>query len=538
MKDKAVELLDGGIEAYILGLYGLSTPIIKSRHKQETRYAPVMGLFGTAVELVIKACLVQAKGISAMYKKNDASQQIFKFGNECIVEFKKYLKQEDESVSFVWKDPNNHLNQKQHLLYHINKFHLLQDLRANGLHAGTGCSRDVAVVTANEIYDFFSVLGQGKKLKAYLKGVPSPEPTVRDREAIIEDLSRRVNSRKDNEDQLQILRSMYLVMPYIPQEEPEWLSKFEKIRATPPTEEDINYLVRTLEEAHSIYLLKARGKNEGVPVKIDSSNPEALPIDVQYIKRTLSTIPDQFHNDVLTANTRLEQGRLDLPIDDFLIDLFAIGVDKANILTNGSKLTAQQTWPFVVSAYSTQGTPRPCWEFVRNCDELDKLIAYLRRTKEIGNGYYTRRVDAVIKLLQMYKSQECVRDILSRDKVFQEAIDNARNYNKEKGYSSFSPSYIKKLTLSEETKTLIQNYLSGNLQPGTALEQLLQGKDISKDTKSVASTFMSLCRSYENRNGLVALLRSDFMKTYHSQARKQMFFMDIYYSGLNFLDEE
>ena len=538
MKDKAVELLDGGIEAYTLGLYGLSIPNIKRPHRQETRYAPVMGLLGAAVELIIKACLVQAKGISAMYKKGDSTRQIYKFGNDCIDEFKSCIKQEDETISFVWKDQDDHSTQKEQILYYLSKFHLLQDMRANGLHAGAGCSRDVAIVTANEIYEFFMVLAQGKRLKAYLKGIPAPEPTIRDREVIIEDLSRRFNSKKDYEAQLSVLRDMYLVMPYIPKEEPAWIERFDKVKVAPPNKEDLHYLIRTLEEAHSIFLLKNRGKKEGLPVRIDANNPDALPIDVQYIKRTLSTIPDQFHNDVLTANTRLEQGRLDLPIDDFLIDLFALGLEHAKVLNPGVHLTAQQAWPFIVSAYSTQGTPRPCWQFVKECDELDKLISFLNRAKKIGNGHYNRRADALIQLVSKYKTGDYVIKISSKDNVIQEAIDNAKRYFGRKNYYSFSPTYIKKLTLTEEVNTIIQNYLSEKINAGDALEQVLQTKTITKDTRSVAVTLMNHCLSYESRNGLVAVLRSDGMKSYYSQARKKMMFMDYYYSGLNFLEEE
>lgn len=119
---------------------------------------------------------------------------------------------------------------------------------------------------------------------------------------------------------------MYLVLPYIPDMPPEWIDKFENLSITPPKVGDVNYLVKTLSDAHSIYLLKSRGGKEGVPVRVDPNNTEAIPVGVQYIKRTLSTNPDQFYNDILTANTRLDQKRLDLPIDDFLIDLFAIGL--------------------------------------------------------------------------------------------------------------------------------------------------------------------------------------------------------------------
>ena len=73
MKDKAIELIDSGLETYFLALYGLTIPNVRTRKKQESKYAPVMGLFGAATELLIKACLVQEKGLGAMYKDGSIS---------------------------------------------------------------------------------------------------------------------------------------------------------------------------------------------------------------------------------------------------------------------------------------------------------------------------------------------------------------------------------------------------------------------------------------------------------------------------------
>lgn len=64
---------------------------------------------------------------------------------------------------------------KPALINYLNKFKLLQELRANGLHAGEGCSRDVTVATANDVYVFIQLLSKGKRLKAYLKGIPALE---------------------------------------------------------------------------------------------------------------------------------------------------------------------------------------------------------------------------------------------------------------------------------------------------------------------------------------------------------------------------
>lgn len=535
MKDRAIGLLEGGVEAYLLGLYGLNLPSTRTRRKQDTRYAPIMGMFGASVELLAKACLVQAKGTAAMYKNGDVNSGVYKFGTECINEFKKAVRDEDYTMEFIWRDEKTKLENKEILNNYLSKFRLLQDLRANGLHAGIGCSRDIAVTTANDIYGFIQLLANGKRLKAYLKMIPAPESTVKDREAIIEDLQRRLNNRKTLVEKVDILRGMYLVLPYVPDMKPEWLDCFDKISVVPPSQNDVNYLVKTLQEAHSIYLLKSRGGKEGLPVKVDNNNPDALPIAIQNIKRTLNNIPDMFYNDVLTANTWLDKGKLSLPIDDFLIDLFALGVNRSKILQDNTSLTAQQVWPFVVSAYSTQGTPRPCWELIRNCDEIDKLINFLQKAKMIGNGYYCRRADALIKCIKAYKDGNTVHFTKSSDRVFGEILLYSQTLGQKPRENPITPQFILGNPLSDSIADIASDYLSGGLTTGEAIEKMLLINDLNNNDKRVVAALMRTCVTIDQRNGLVAVLRSDIMKNTHSEARKQMFFIDILNNGIKFI---
>jgi len=86
-------------------------------------------------------------------------------------------------------------------------------------------------------------MSESKKLKAYLKNIPAPEATVRDREAIIENLSRRMNASKTDDEKLNYLHNMYLVLPYIPEIEPEWISAFDRANVLSPNAEDVNYSV-------------------------------------------------------------------------------------------------------------------------------------------------------------------------------------------------------------------------------------------------------------------------------------------------------
>lgn len=412
-------------------------------------------------------------------------------------------------------------------LFYLDKFRLLQDLRAQGLHAGIGCSRDIAVSTATDVYNFIMLLAQGKRLKAYIKNIPAPEGIIKDREALIEDLSRRLNTRKDTNEKVGYLRNMYLVLPYIPDMPPEWIDKFENLSIAPPKVGDVNYLVKTLSDAHSIYLLKSRGGKEGVPVRVDPNNPEAIPVDVQYIKRKLSSIPAQFHNDILTANTRLDQKRLDLPIDDFLIDLFAVGLKNSGVLLEGNKLTAQQVWPFVVSAYSTQGTPRPCMEFINNCDEMSQLKAFLKRTKEIGNGYYKRRADSVIQLIEAIETNKTTSFSDSKDTIFKEIKPFKNQHDRSIAENPFTPQFVKKYSFTPQTSSELQKYIDGSQSAGVALEGILKQVELDDGDRKAVSQLIKLCVSYEDRNGLVAVLRNDKLQTYSSEVRKKMFLIDF-----------
>lgn len=526
MKQPAIELIDSSIETYSLALHGLVMPAVRRYKQMNARYAPVVGLFGASVELLLKACLVQAKGINSMYKNNNVSEGYFKEGTYILKELKKEIKAENPCVDFMWVEKTDREEQKSKYMYYFNKFGLYFDLRAKGLHAGVGCSRDIAFVIANDVYDFIVLLSKCKKLKAYLKNIPAPDPLIKDREAIIEDLSRRLKSNQTNNSSIGLLKNMYIVLPYIPEIKPDWLDVFEKVSVSPPSKEDVNYLVNTLSEAHSISLLKARGGGEGVAVKIEPSNPDALPIAIQNIKRELSSIPDQFSNDILTANTWLKKNRLALPLEDFLVDLFGLNLVNAKIVEEGKYLTAQQIWPFVASAYSTAGTPRPCWEFISRCDEIDKLIWYLEEIKPISNGYYRRRMDSLIKAIKSFKENKTVTFKNEKDDIFDEIEPYINEHRFSTAINELTPQFIRKVTPSEKVSSLLSEFMIGNTSIGKTLEKILQLERLTPEDKHISNILLKSCINYENRDGIIAVYCSSEMRSHMSGARKQMFFVD------------
>lgn len=537
LKDNAIILLDGGIESYLMALYGMAMPSLRVLRRAETKYAPIVGLYGAAAELLVKGCLVQAKGLAAMYKDGDIAAGVYRFGSEVIEDLRRYIRDEDSCVAYIWGSAENHTEQKNQLLHCLGKFKLHQELRANGLHAGLGCSRDIAIAAATDVHTFIQLLSQSKKLRPYLKNVPAPEATIRDREAIIEDLSRRLRAAKDDSAKVGLLRGLYLVLPYVPEMKPDWVEAFDRIAVSPPTEGDLSYLAKTLSDAHSIYLLKNRGGKDGVPVRVDPKNPESLPIAIQNIKRTLSTTPDKFNNDILTANTRLDESRLDLPIDEFLVDLYALGLEEAGVLTaETKKLTAQQAWPFVAAAYSTNGTPRPCWFIIQHCDEIDQLIAYLKRAGKCGNGYFKGRLPELLKALDAYKNGVAVTLSSKKGAVFKDIPPyKAKNEGlTDEQKKPFTPTFLRKYPLSDQVNDIVREFISETKNAGAALSALLELDTLNDNDRKAALVLLPLCYDTENKNGLVSVLRTEHMKGYVSTARKMMFIADFIESGPQF----
>ena len=534
LKNVTISLIDAGIDSYLLALYGMAMPTLRSQHNSETKYAPIVGLYGASAELITKACLVQAKGEAAMYKDGNKASGSYRFGTEVIEDLRKYIRDEDACISFIREKDDDHDEQRELLVHYLSKFKLLQSLRANGLHAGIGDSKDVVLSTATDIYGFIQCLSKSKRLKPYLRNVPAPEATIRDREAIIEDLSRRMNSCKDLDKKANYLRDMYVVLPYIPEIKPDWIDFFDKIAVSPPTESDLSYLAKTLSDAHSIYLLKNRGGKEGIPVRIEPNNPHALPIAIQNIKRTLSSTPDKFNNDVMTANTRLEEKRLDLPLEDFIVDLYALGIEEANILPSGAeKLTAQQVWPFVAAAYSSNGTPRPCWFLVRECDDINQLIAYMRRAGECGNGYLKRRIDTVISCLTALNTNSKADLRGAKDSIFKELIEHKKSLHKECAdhVNPFDPLFLRRHPLGSRVNDIIKDYVLKVQNAGNSLSSILEQESFNADEKRVAIMLLHLCIGEENKNGPISVLRTSQLKGYASEARKQMFFADFIENG-------
>ena len=131
-------------------------------------------------------------------------------------------------------------------------FALLATGRAGGLHAGKGLVWEATVVQCDAVSDFLERLAESAKIRPYLGYIPRTRLATGDRLTIIENLAQRLKEGR-REEQSRMLASIYVVLPDVPQEEPDWLEAFDRVSVS-PTERDISYLTDVLEQAIPVSL--------------------------------------------------------------------------------------------------------------------------------------------------------------------------------------------------------------------------------------------------------------------------------------------
>lgn len=389
LRQDAVRLLEASREALTLALGALSAPRVGQSRDPASRWAPVVGLIGAAAELALSACLVQVFGKQALLVPGSKTR--YKSAPEILRDFRALVRLGNEAPTFLVQgvsDPESH---RQSLLSLAEGFKPLFVARAGGLHGGIGPPRDVCIVLATQVLDFLQLLGQSERIRPYVQDVPEWPHPVREPQLIVEDIRRRLSQATSLEERTALLSGLFLVM--VPDEDmsTDWLTAFERVTIT-PRKQDVIYYVDVLSRASPVSLVRVSGSERGIPVRIDREDPFAVPVLPQFIKRTFTQMSEQWHADVGNANGRLDQGVLDLPPSDFVLDLFSVGLDSLELTPRGRQLTAHQTWPFICSSLNTPGTPGPCWFLIRRTSDLSQLLSYLRRAASIGSERLRTRV--------------------------------------------------------------------------------------------------------------------------------------------------
>lgn len=111
-----------------------------------------------------------------------------------------------------------------------------------------------------------------------------------------------------------------------------------------------------------------------------------MPIAAHHLRRSFTQIADQWNAGVGNANGRPESGLLDIPPDDFVLDLFVLGSAELKKVLSKDAFTRHEVWPFIASALVRQGTPGPFWFLVRLTDDYGQLDALMKRVSAVFKG--------------------------------------------------------------------------------------------------------------------------------------------------------
>lgn len=325
------------------------------------------------------------------------------------------------------------------------------------------------------------------------------------------------------------LASLYLVFADIPDDEdPDWLPAFERVNAA-PRRHDVILLTAALSRAIPAQFIRTTPSDVGFPVRYAPDDPAALPVSPQFLRRELTEIPEQWHADAGVANGRLAQGLLDLPPYDFVLDLFALGLDVARILPGASLLPAQQTWPFVAASLNVQGTPGPVWFLIRKTKDQDQLRSFLDRASTHGAPGFQRNVRAVLAGIAHLTGGPTSPEL-------EELIGwAARVASVGHGRRDQLPDLLSQkagthLEAPEPLKSAVTKAVEGDIPIGDVLRDIAEGRLLSESSRQRRYWSRVLAEAATDQSdvaGLVSVLRSADLAPAHTACRKNLRLIDL-----------
>lgn len=279
LKKDTIRLLEASIESLNLAILGLGLPKRTELKDDSVRYASSIGLIGTAAELAMSATLVQTGNQKSLTLPSGQ----FKTGGMILDDFRKLLRDAPPSVGYLTKGVSDVAQHRRTLVNRCSGFKRLIVARAGGLHAGIGPEREVCVLLAKEVSTFLNDLSKSDRIRSYIPVIPEAPDAIIERSAIIEDLDRRLSTSEDVDEQGRLLSAIYLILPDIPKEPPEWLEAITRV-AVAPREKDVVYLLSALSKAVPGCLRRVSKAGDGISVVVRPDDPNALPIRPEYLR--------------------------------------------------------------------------------------------------------------------------------------------------------------------------------------------------------------------------------------------------------------
>ena len=416
LKRNTIRLLEASVEAISLAVMSIGLPQRHELRESASATAAAIGVTGVSVELAMSAIIVQANGEQALKLPSG----YYKTGTHIVEDFRSLIASQVPKMIFLTQSVDNGPEHISKILEISKKFKLLTKLRAGGLHAGRGPSRDVCIACINDVISFLHLLGASSRIRPYTESVPHVIEMPKTHELIVDDLIHKINQSTSDDEKGAALASIYLVVPELPEEEPMWIQAFDRLMIAPKNQ-DITFLLDTLQKSKYASLIKVAKSTDSIPVSIQKGNPVSLPIEPQYLKKSFSDIRDRFYADRGIANGRLEQQQFDPPPIESVYEIFTLQFHTLGIVTDeDAQLNAVDTWPLIASSLSYTGTLGPYWYFIRKTSDLGQLESYISKAAKVsgkqsqaGFKEFKNNIDAVKKAKPITKREQFAVTLLN-----------------------------------------------------------------------------------------------------------------------------
>lgn len=525
LKNDSIRLIEASVEALGLAQIGICTFRKDDLKIENARYSAEIGLIGASIELAMNSILIQAFGRKSIYR-----EERFKTAGEILHDFRVFLNQSSAATLFLTngiKESQTHIH---HILELTNRFQLMIITRANGLHNGMGLSYEITASFFQEVTLFLNLISQSINYKPYLQKIPELVGIRIDKSVLVDDLYNKVNATKDVIEQKNLISSLFLILPELPRELPEWIKCFERFNIA-PKRNDIVYLINALETANPVSLKKVKSGSQSIDVRIDNDNPNAIPISPQYLKTEFTQFKDQFYADISTANGRLNSKQLDLPPKSSVYKAFSIDFYETNILKKDTLFTAHQSWPIIVSALNVpkNNTIAPFWFMIRKTDDLGQLKAQLKKAARIGNNSLKINVDIVVRGIEKIEKNEGI-DI--SEKFYKTIFDDRNRFtlHLEKFHKSYNKN--KNHELGENYVELLDNMFEEKIHIGEILSVIIEDSHLSSEqNKYWTFQLTQVMPEIEDLNVLGEILNKNEFANSHTNIRKTMRAMDFFLYG-------
>ncbi|MBX9297181.1 hypothetical protein K5M33_15725 [Chromobacterium vaccinii] len=380
------------------------------------------------------------------------------------------------------------------------------------------------MVQAQKVLDFFRLLSCSSRVRPYLERLPRPLEGRVDQELLVDELARQFMAAETLGDRSQMLRSLFLVLPEVPDAVPDWLDAFDR-SVVAPTSEDISLLLQTLERAAPVRFQRLNAAGQILPVAVRQQDPNALPIAAHFLRRAFGDMRDQFAADVGTANGRLDAGTLDVPPESFLLDLCVLGSRQICQSLGRQVLTAHEVWPFVATALSQQGTERPFWFLVSLVDDLGQLIGQLRRAFAVSRRAQFRQQEGpTIEALEALRNGHQLIAAAPLTHFTKKAYVRAES-GKQSLASAVERNRGSIRDAGLEAGALLRHVSEGALSAGQAYE-VIMALDDQKSKQYWSRLLAEASTDPEDRSMLVQILRNPDLTPAQTAARRALKLID------------